>query len=181
MLTFLTKAESAAVRRRYVARVAAAFALAIGVGVAVYGLSLLPAIVEGRRAVSALEARAAALRASAETREYGDAVREAKALRRDANAASVATAPGLAAATDGVIRAVPGGVSVASFAFEREGTSTVHATIDGVAATREALLLLRENLEKAEGVTAVDVPVSALAAEVNAAFTVSVTINANAS
>ena len=181
MLTFLPKTESNAVRRRYAARVAAAISLALALGVGAHSLALVPVIVEARRAVESLSARAEALRASAETREYGDAVREAGGLRRDVRAASASLAPGLSEAADGVIRAVPGGVSVASFAFDRTGTSTVTARVDGVADTREALLLFRSNLEAAEGVTAVDVPVSSLAKETDAAFTVTVTVEANAS
>lgn len=181
MLTFLPKPVRHAVRRRYAARVAAALALALGAGVAAHGLALVPAIVEGQRAVAALEVRAESLRASAETKEYGDVAREAAELRRDARAASAALHPSLTAAADGVIRAVPGGVSVASFAFDRAGTSTVTAVVEGVAETRDALLLFRSNLEAAPGVTAVDVPVSALARETEAAFSVTVTIDANAS
>lgn len=179
MLTFLPKPARHAVRRRYAARVAAALALALGVGVAAHGVALVPAIVEGRRAIASLQERADALRASAETREYAEAAAEAAALRRDARAASIALDPALSAAADGVIRAVPGDVSVASFAFDREGTSTVVATVQGVAATRDALLLYRSNLEATPGVTAVDVPVGDLARETEAPFTVTAKIDAN--
>ncbi len=181
MLTFLPKQQARAVRRRYAARVAAALSLALAAGVVAHALALLPAIVEGRRAVESLAARAESLRASAETKEYGEVAREAKVLRRDATAAGVALAPGLAAAADGVIRAVPGGVSVASFSFGRVGTSTVSATIDGVADTRESLLLFRTNLEAVPGASAVDVPVAALANETDAAFSVTLNLDANAS
>lgn len=180
MLNLLPKPAARAVRRRYAARVAASLALALGAGVAAHGLALLPAIVEGKRAVTALAARAEALRVSAETKEYGEASREAAALRRAARAASVAANPALSAAGDGVIRAVPSGISVASFSFERSATSTVVAVVEGVAATREALLLFRSNLEEVPNVAAVDVPVSALAAEANAAFSVTVTVEQNA-
>lgn len=180
MLNLLPKPHARAVRRRYAARLAAAAALAIGAGAAAHALALVPAVVEGRRAAESLAVRAEALRASAETREYGEAAREASALRRAARAASVTDDPALSAAADGVIRAVPGGVSIATFAFDRVGSSTVAAQVTGLADTRDALLLFRANLEAAPGVTAVDVPVSALASERDAAFTVSVSVDANA-
>jgi hypothetical protein len=177
VLNFLPKPHARAVRRRYAARLVAALALALGAGAAAHGLALLPAIIEGRQAVAALAARAEALRASAETREYGEATLEAAALRRDARAASVAEHPALSAAADGVIRAVPGGVSVAAFTFDRAGVSTVEARVEGVADTREALLLFRSNLEAVPGVTSVDVPVSDLARESNAAFSITVSLS----
>lgn len=181
MLNFLPNKTAAAVRRRYAARLAGAFALALGAGAATYGVALVPAIVEGRRAVESLSARADALRASAETKEYGLAAREAAALRRDVAAAAVSLNPAISSAVDGVIRAVPGDVSIASFSFSRVGTSTVQAKIEGVAKTRDALLLFRANLERAAGVSDVDVPVSSLARETDAAFSVTATVDANAS
>ncbi len=181
MLTFLPKQQARAVRRRYAARVAAALSLALAAGVVAHALALAPAVVEGRRAVESLAARAESLRASAETKEYGEAAREAKALRRDAAAAAVALSPSLSAVADGVIRAVPSGVSVASFSFGRAGTSTVSAKIEGVADTRELLLVFRANLEALPGSSAVDVPVAALANETDAAFSVTLNLNADAS
>ena len=181
MLNLLPKAAARAIRRRYAARVAAGLALAIGAGAAAHGLALVPAIIEGRRAVEALSARAASLRVSAETKEYGEALREAAALRRDVAAASIVGHVELSALADGVFRAVPAGVSVASFAFDRVGTSTVQAKIEGVADTRDALLLFRANLEAAPGASDVDVPVAALANESDAPFSVTLTLKENAS
>jgi hypothetical protein len=181
VLNLLPKTAARAIRRRYAARVAAGLALAIGGGVAAYGLALVPAIVEGRRAVESLSARAESLRASAETKEYGEATREANALRKDAAAASVVGHYGLSVAADGVIRAVPGGVSVATFSFDRTGTSTVQAKIEGMADTRDVLLLFRSNLEAIPGASNVDVPVAALANESNAPFSVTLTLKEDAS
>jgi len=171
VLNFLPDREIRLARRRYRQRLFAAAGLAIASGAAAYGLAAVPATVAAWQAADDIDGKVAALRESAENRQFSETLEAAQALRADALAVSPTLAPAASAALDAVLAKGRATIAVSSIELRRAATSTVVVTVAGVAATRESLLSFVSDLDADPQIEAA-LPVSDLAREKSAPFSI---------
>ncbi len=161
--------------REYYMRVAIVSVAVLAVAVTLGAVALFPADIRARvsdraavQAIAVAKNKNTLSNLDQADRELAQASTLLAALGTDANQ------PQFSAVIRSIIL-VHSRVLLSSFAIDREGSSTINVTLQGIAPTRDDLLAFKSRLEALTSGATVDLPISTLAKNVNVPFSLRLT------
>ena len=163
--------------REYYLRATIVSICALAMAVAVGAVALLPADI---RAHAADSAALLAVTTAKNSNAQSDLTVAEDQLSQSNALITALNAGGSQVRFSAVVRAIVAAhspVQISSFAVNRQGTSTIAVTLQGMAPTRDELLAFKARLEALSPGATVDLPIATLAKNANVPFSLRLTEN----
>ena len=173
--TFLPYPEQQKIRKEYRNRVVivlfffVSISLVIGVG------SLFPAYISAALSERLHLDQVAAFKKTTDALAIATTQKQLAFSQTVLDAVSNTIQPDLFSSAISSIVAIRGNVKLNSFTVEHSSASVTTIVVNGIAATRQDLLDLKDRIQKSPGTVSVDLPVSILAQDRNISFSIQIT------
>lgn len=168
--TLIPPQERVIVHREYHTRATVVLFAGLSLAVVIGIISMLPGFISAWAADIAAGARVISARSKNDSDNLSRVEVELSADKKILAVLVAGNAGSRASDAVRIITDVRSNVSIFSFKLERSGTSTVTATIQGVAPTRASLLSFKSRLESLSSGARVDLPIEALKESTNVQF-----------
>lgn len=174
MINLIPPKGEGVVRREYILRVSATYAVLLGCTVSVFAIGLVPIYILVQAHIGALKVEAATQtdtellkRAEGEIREIKEVLAQLRSQEQTVHASTV---------FKNIETLAPGGVTFKTLTCGYDSDTITTIIVTGTATTRETLIRFKKALETSETFSSAEVPIADLAKDTNLPFTMTISL-----